>query len=139
MKEKAERIEVVGNHTIHWDLDVESLLQEFSTIFNDLFKGTSYIAARNSTPGEKSVDIFWGEPSVMNKRVAHAWPKLRTENMDLCVQTELVNLIKDKVVLPDDDDIKPGRYSGWRTFKKIPMSKALEILGAIAGTAPTDN
>ena len=139
MKEKAERIEVVGNHSIHWDSDVESLLQEFSTIFNDLFKGTSYTADRNSTPGEKSVDIFWGEPSAINKRVAHAWPKLRTENMDLSVQTELVSLIKDKVDLPEDDDIKPGRYSGWRTFKKIPMSKALEILGAIAGKASIDN
>lgn len=132
MSTKRERIEVVGEHIIHWSFDKEAVLQEFVSIFTEVFEGSSYSAKRNTTPGEMCIDIFWGSEEDI-PRVAHVWPKTRTETMDLCVQTELVERIKAKVDLPMDSDIKDGRYPNWRTFKKIKMSKAIEILSAIAG------
>ena len=132
MSKRKERIEIIGNHSINWDADKETVLKEIVVILNDLFIGTSYTASRNSTSGEKNVDIFYGKGSVDNPRVAHVWPKTRTESVDLCVTIELVEQIKNRVELPEDSDIKPGKYLNWRAFKKIPVSKALEILKELA-------
>ena len=112
MSTKRERIEVVGEHIIQWSFDQEAVLQEFVSIFTEVFEGSSYSAKRNTTPGEMCIDIFWGSEEDI-PRVAHVWPKTRTETMD--------------------SDIKDGRYPNLRTFRKIKMSKAIEILSAIAG------
>ncbi len=130
---KRERIEMVGNHDIHWDSDMETVLHECVAVLTELFCGTSYSAVRNTTVGEKCIDVFWGQERVNNPRIAHIWPKLRAEKVDLCLQTVFVDRIKDVINLPEDSDVKDGRYPNWRTFKKIPVTKAVEILGAVAG------
>ncbi len=133
MNRKTERTELVGAHTIHWDADIETVLYEIAEIINDALVGTSYSADRNTTIGEKCVDIFWGTERKANPRVAHVWPKRRTENMDFCVRTELVSLMKGKIDLPADSDIKEGRYSNWRSYRKISISRVLEMISALTG------
>lgn len=114
---------------ILWNSDKESLLREIRLILSDCLKGSRFYLERNSTPGEKSIDIFL---SGEKKRIGSIWPKNRKKCIDLLLSNEYVDLLRLKIELPTDKDVKPGRVLNFRKFEAITVEKTIEIIDCLA-------
>ncbi len=116
--------------TINWDADTEQVLSQLKNTLDDVFTGTEFYLKRNPTNGEEQVNLYKNGES---GRVAFMHPKKKLECMDFCLRTELHTLVKHKIELPEDVDIKPGRYIGWRRMRGVSLQKAQEICLTISG------
>ena len=115
---------------IDWTLGIEQVLLQLKYLFAAVLSGSVYWVERNSTVGEKNLDIFEKGDT---RRVGSIWPKTTYQSMDLIFTTDMVKKIEKRVELPEDHDVKKGRYPGERLYKKVSLEKVLEIITVIAG------
>ncbi|MCQ2535171.1 MAG: hypothetical protein MJ172_11500 [Clostridia bacterium] len=112
---------------IDWDFNVEEILTQTRRLLSDRYKDTEYYFERNSTAGEKNIDVFKnGYP----KRIGYIYPKKRFQQYDLCLEIGLFNIANSKMILPELQEIKINRYSNTRRCR-VETEKMLEILDAV--------
>lgn len=109
----------------NWNADVETVLRMFEKNFNEILSQSEYSVERNGTTGEEMVNLMRKD---MKTRVGYIVPKRREQLVDFGLQIDLVARVKRQLDLPQETELKPGRYPGWRAFRKIPYEKAIEIL-----------
>ena len=91
---------------IDWKDDVEGILKQTARILSDILAGTKYSVSRNSTIGEKDVDIFVeGE----EKRIGQIWPKKRDRRFELTIPKEWYSE-KIKSLLPEPKSERVNDY-----------------------------
>ena len=112
----------------NWEADVESILRMLENNFTELLNHSEYSAIRNGTIGEKQVNLM---REGIATRVGYIVPKVRFQSLDFGLQIDLVERAKRKLNLPQEKELKPGRYPGWRAFRNIPYETVVEILKAI--------
>ena len=115
---------------IDWTLGKEQVLLQLKYLFAAVLSGSVYWVERNSTVGEKNLDIF--EKGDI-RRVGQIWPKTTYQSMDLIFTTDMIKKLEKRVELPEDHDVKKGRYPGERLYKKVSLEMVLEIITVIAG------
>lgn len=115
--------------SINWRADIETILASFSEEFNHIFDGTDYYAVRNSTSGEKSVDIM---KNGFSRRVGHVWPKKQSQTVDICLTKNLIRIVEGQISLPEPKELKKGRYDNWRCFPKVSYEKTIQVIERIA-------
>jgi hypothetical protein len=78
-KRKPNQNYVRYNPSIDWDVDKENLLKQWEMILKNILDGSVYYVERNSTSGEKNVDIFRSDDK--ENRICHVWPKKDKKNV----------------------------------------------------------
>ena len=117
---------------LDWDNDIETILSQYVKILNDALKGTDYYAQRNSTIGERNVDIF---KQGVSGRVGHLWPRKRNQIIHVNFTLDIVEQLGKKMQLPPDSDVKEGRYLKWRAFRGLDFKTAMEMVNELANIA----
>ena len=125
-KKRAKENRVITD--LEWDNDIESILSQYVKIINDVLEGTDYYAKRNSTIGEKNVDIF---KKGVNGRVGHLWPRKRDRIIHVNFTLDIVEQMGKRMQLPPDSDVKEGRYLKWRAFRNLDFKTAMDMVNEL--------
>ena len=125
-KKRAKENRVITD--LEWDNDIESILSQYVKIINDVLEGTDYYAKRNSTIGEKNVDIF---KKGVNGRVGHLWPRKRDRIIHVNFTLDIVEQMGKRMQLPPDSDVKEGRYIKWRAFRNLDFMTAMAMVNEL--------
>lgn len=113
---------------LDWNNDTETILAQFVKIINKILDGTDYYAQRNSTIGEKNIDIF---KKGVSGRVGHLWPRKREQIIHVNFTLDIVEQLGKKMQLPPDSDVKEGRYLKWRAFRGLDFKTAMEMVNKL--------
>lgn len=116
------------NYYFSWSKDAECNLQLLVDSLSEIFKGTEYSAMRNPTKGERNVDIHHVSHT---KRVAYIYPKPKFQLFDVCLRTETLKSLKNKMVLPEIEVIKdsmPG-FSKVRVDYNTTVKIMMKLVG----------
>ena len=114
--------------SMNWDADIETILKAFVDDLSEILEGTDYYVMRNSTIGEKCVNLM---KVGVSTRVGHIWPKKRLQAVDVCLMKNQINTISSKITLPESTEVKKDRLKDWRGFPKLSYEKALEMIQAL--------
>lgn len=122
-KKIAEENRVITD--LDWDGSVEDILQEFTQIMNRALAGTDYYAERNTSLGEKNVNLF---KKGTTGRVGHFWPRKRERVIHANFTLDIVEQLESKMDMPEDSDVKEGRYLGWRAYRGIDFATVMKMI-----------
>ena len=115
--------------SMNWDADIETILKAFVNDYSAILEGTDYYVLRNSTIGEKCINLMKKNES---HRVGHIWPKKRSQTVDVCLTKNLAQVISTKISLPQATEVKKDRLPEWCGFSKVSYEKTIEIINALA-------
>lgn len=114
---------------LNWDNNIELILKQLASLLNDKLKGSDYYVERNSTIGEKNLDLFkQGNP----KRVGHIWPKKREQVMHASFTNDIVRQLACRIEMPQDCDVKKGRNLDWRQYRNLSLDMLIEMISELA-------
>ena len=116
---------------LDWNNDTETILAQLVKIINEVLDGTDYYAQRNSTIGEKNVDIF---KKGVSGRVGHLWPRKRDKNTHVNFMLDIVEQLGQRMQLPPDSDVKEGRYLKWRAFRGVSFKTAMGMINELGNS-----
>lgn len=114
---------------LNWDCNIEEILAQFVEILNEVLADTEYYAERNSTVGEKNVDIF---KKGVSGRVGHLWPRKRDQIIHVNFTNDIVEQLERRMDMPQDTDVKKGRYLNWRAYKELDYATTMKIVSELA-------
>ena len=112
---------------INWSQDRETILSQMVNVCNEIFQNTDFKPERNSTLGEKDVDVFFrGDPS----RICHIWPKMRDRLFDVWLRPDFYSKVVSKL---SQLGIQLGTNKTDWASGRVSLEETIDILMALAG------
>ena len=113
---------------LNWYAEKETLLRKACEEINAILNGTTFTALRNTTVGEKCVNIM---QEGVKGYVGHIWPKIKNHEFDVCLTNELAQNA-ERFLGPEL--IGKERDYGLPNFKKYRVNEELleKIMKAVA-------
>lgn len=105
-----------------WDGDIEETLDNLLNFFKPVFEGTEYSIERNSTFGEKCLNIF---KQGLPQRIGHIWPKKHKHVFDFLIARNLVVNLSESINLNAENVLS---HNSTYEFKGIEISYLNSIL-----------
>lgn len=110
---------------LSWDNNVEEILLQFAEILNGVLEGTEYYVERNSTIGEKNLDVF---RKGIQGRIGHLWPRKRERVIHINFTTDIVEQLQSRMDMPEESEVKDGKKLNWRAYRGVDFETTMNMM-----------
>lgn len=113
---------------IDWTVSKEEFLQNLCRQYKKILEGSEFTVSRNSTPREMNLNIYReGE----KRRVCQIWPKTRDRRLEITINRDIVDIIKNDLILPEDLNVSKDPKSKRAYYKYCDFNTSIEMIEAI--------